>query len=61
MTDNNHEKLVHDLKLLLSEAESFQFHDFKNTKYAAPKSQLIAMLLDVCQRIKLGEYDNSSE
>jgi len=53
-----HELLIRDLKVILAEAEAFEFHDFKNTKYAQPKMTLYTQLSVVIERIKNGDYDN---
>lgn len=49
--------LIVDLKALLKEAEEFQFDDFKNTKYAAPKMTLYLKLIRLSQNVKEGKYD----
>jgi hypothetical protein len=58
MEDKGHKKLVKDLRKLLDEAEKYEFHDFKNTSYPAPKMTL-ADRLRVMRRDTLnGVYDN---
>ena len=56
--DKGHEKLIEDIKLVLNEAESFAFHDFKNTEFATPKIVLAQRFEMLAQRVKDGEYDN---
>ncbi len=56
--DKGHEELMHDLMILLNEAHTFQFHDFKNTKHAAPKVALIMALESIAIKAKQGAYDN---
>ena len=52
-----HENLISDLKQLLSEAEDYQFDDFKNTKYAGPKSALVDKLTQLRMNAMNGKYD----
>lgn len=56
--DKGHENLILDLKMLLQLAESYEYHDFKNTMFAAPKSALINTLFGLAEKAKQGEYDN---
>lgn len=56
--DNGHTKLMDDLARLTEEAYHYEFHDFKNTKYAAPKVELRAKLLAIAQNVIEGKYDN---
>lgn len=56
--DEGHEKLVLDLEVLVIEATNFAFHDFKNTKYAFPKRELVARLEKIKECVIKGEYDN---
>ena len=56
--DKGHELLVSDLEALLKEAQSFAFHDFKNTDYATPKVVLVTKLHDLAEKVQNGEYDN---
>lgn len=56
--DKRHIKLVKDLENLLEEAKAFEFHDFKNDKYAAPKMELVGFLLAMVDKVKEGGYDN---
>lgn len=58
MTDTGHDNLITDLEELLEEAKNFEFHDFKNMKYAIPKVELHAKLLALASRVKDGRYDN---
>lgn len=56
-----HEKLVKDLRALLTDAENAEFHDFKNSRYAAPKVALAQRLLTLRQNVIGGEYDNDEK
>lgn len=56
--DKGHIKLIYALQLLLSRAEDFQFHDFKNTDYAAPKMALVEALGALLKRVTDGDFDN---
>lgn len=56
--DKGHENLINDLRDLLLEAEVFNFHDFKNDKYATPKIELYNKLNEIIHRMKDGNYDN---
>lgn len=58
--DTGHDNLMTDLVLTLNDALKFQFHDFKNTKYATPKVALIARLEQLIGFVKVGKYDNAS-
>ena len=55
---DKHELLIKHLKCLLDEAEGYEFHDFRNTKYATPKVDLVRLLLAIVENAKSGEYDN---
>lgn len=57
-SDPSHNELIEDLRDLLEEAETFQFHDFKNSKYDMPKSELMNRLQTLLTKTKQGEYDN---
>lgn len=57
-TPNWHLDLLEDLQELISEARKFQFHDFKNTKYAAPKAVLAMILQDLRENVINWRYDN---
>jgi len=56
--DDGHRHLIEDLEALLAEAQTFQFHDFKNTIYAAPKVALYMKLTELVAAVKEGRYDN---
>lgn len=56
--DKGHIKLIYALRTLLSKAEEFQFHDFKNTDYAAPKMALVEALGALLKRVTEGDFDN---
>ncbi len=58
MVDKGHDNLINDLKLLYTEAIDFEFHDFKNTRYATPKIELHKKLLALINNNRDGKYDN---
>lgn len=58
MNDEGHMRLIADLKDILGEAEAFQFHDFRNEKYATPKMELVNRLTQIANRARNGDYDN---
>jgi len=49
---------MQDLSELLQEAKNYQFDDFRNDKYAAPKVELRNQLLKLAQNVVEGRYDN---
>lgn len=58
VVDTGHEALQLDIAVLLNDVKQFQFHDFKNTKYAAPKMALVSRLNELISNVKNGKYDN---
>ena len=56
--NKGHEKLMQDLTELLSEAYNYEFHDFKNRKYATPKVELNSKLNILAKNVIEGKYDN---
>ena len=56
--DKGHEDLVSHLELLLIEAKEFEFHDFKNNEYPAPKIELVSRLELLKKNAIDGVYDN---
>lgn len=56
--DIGHAHLIHDIKCLLDMAERFEFHDFKNTQFGAPKMALRVFFLEGAEKAKNGYYDN---
>lgn len=50
-------KLVEDIKELLAEAESGEFGDFTNEKYATPKMALAQKLHEMRESVINGKYD----
>jgi hypothetical protein len=56
--DKGHTELINDLSNLLSEVITYEFHDFKNTKYATPKFELYNKLNNLISRLKKGDYDS---
>jgi len=57
-TDKGHEILIADLRDLLDEAIAWEFHDFKNNKYATPKIELCNKLRAMADEVISGKYDN---
>lgn len=55
---DGHDALVLELGKLLAEAKDFQFHDYRNSKYAAPKVELHKKLLQLARDVQSGKYDN---
>ena len=53
-----HQRLIADLRILLDEAVRFEFHDFKNTKYASPKTVLDNKLRTIADDVRTGKYDS---
>ena len=49
--------LVAHLNAILEDAKNFEFDDFKNTKYPAPKMELVMQLENVINNVKNGLYD----
>jgi hypothetical protein len=60
-TDAGHTGLITDIRKLLKEAMDYDFHDYKNKKYPAPKAALIAHLSQMVSRAQNGWYDNKTE
>lgn len=58
--DVGHENLFNDIGELLLEAESYDFHDFKNKKHAAPKVALVGRLNALRDNVYEGRYDNKA-
>ena len=56
--DEGHKALIHDLYDLLHTSMHFEFHDFRNTKYATPKVELRNQLLKISNNVIDGKYDN---
>jgi len=56
--DSGHKQLIFDLQSLMHEALDYEFHDFKNKKYDAPKIELYRKLTTLANRVKEGHYDN---
>jgi hypothetical protein len=61
MPDPGHDLLIADLRNLLRDAEAFEFHDFMNGKYAAPKVALHTALLRIDSNVSEGRYDNHTQ
>lgn len=57
-SDPGQDSLMEDLAYLIDEAFHFQFHDFKNKKYATPKVELRSRLLQLAKNVEDGKYDN---
>ncbi len=56
--DQGHLDLVEDVEIILNEAKDFQFHDFKNQAYAAPKMAFNEKMEWLIKNMKAGKYDN---
>lgn len=56
--DKGHDKLISDLSMLLLEAQQYEFHDFRNQRYATPKVELVRQLNQLADNVKNGDYDN---
>lgn len=56
--DKGYYQLLVDLVALLQEAVVYEFHDFRNTQYAAPKMELVNKLNALIEKTKNGDYDN---
>lgn len=61
MPDIGHDALVHDLEELLADAKRFEFHDFKNSTFAAPKVALAQRFNYLREQVVRGRYDNEPE
>lgn len=57
--DTGHIDLLSDLGALMTEAERFEFHDFKSGGHPMPKIDLINKLNDLAKNVKDGKYDNT--
>lgn len=58
MEDKGHTQLIDDITALLEEAKKYEFHDFRNEKYAAPKMELAQKFHELRQGVISGKYDN---
>jgi len=56
--DKGHEMLVKELEDLLAKAKAFEYHDFKNRYYVAPKMELSNRLRVLRNGVLNGKYDN---
>lgn len=56
--NKGHVALMQDVLKLTVEAHNYEFHDFKNEKYGAPKFTLISALMEMVDSVKSGKYDN---
>ena len=56
--NGGHNALMEDLANLTKEAYDYEFHDFKNKKYGAPKIVLREKLLELAKFVVDGKYDN---
>ncbi len=57
-TNGGYEALMVDLEILFDEAKNYEFDDFRNTKYPAPKMTLINRLQELIANTQDGKYDN---
>jgi len=53
-----HDLLVAHLQEIYRLAKEKQFHDFENSKYPAPKMELVMQLENIIRNVKSGLYDN---
>ena len=56
--NGGHNALMQDLAEIVYEAAHYEFHDFKNEKYATPKVTLRSKLLVISENVVSGKYDN---
>lgn len=56
--NGGYEALMIDLSQLLYEAYHYEFDDFRNKKYPAPKIELVRRLEKIQDNAKNGKYDN---
>lgn len=56
--DKGHRLLMSDLKDIYDSANDFEFHDFKNNRYATPKIELRKKLIAMSMAVVDGLYDN---
>lgn len=56
--DIGHEKLLHDIEMLLDDAKTGQFHDFHKSGLDMPKMGLMHRLQKLIDNTKDGRYDN---
>lgn len=57
-TNGGHNALILDLANITKEAYDYEFHDFRNKKYGAPKIVLREKLLELASNVVDGKYDN---
>jgi hypothetical protein len=57
-TNEGHNKLMQDLTDVWKDAYDYQYHDFKNKRYPAPKVALRNRLLQLADNVVNGKYDN---
>ena len=55
--DSGTKVLIEDLEKILQNAKEFEYHDFKNRKYDAPKITLVMHLNDIATNTMNGKYD----
>jgi hypothetical protein len=56
--DGGHIALFEDISELLEEVKEYQFHDFGNSRYPAPKMALVEKLEEIRNNVIQGLYDN---
>lgn len=56
--DDGHFALINDLQTILAMADKYDFHDFKNEKFATSKIELKSMLDTMSANVENGIYDN---
>lgn len=56
--DKPHRNLIAEIEDILAKAKAFEYHDFKNTYYVAPKMELANRLRVFRNDVLNGKYDN---
>lgn len=59
--DTGHQNLINDIDALRAEVVGFEFHDFKNEKYFAPKIALADKFRELRNNTITGKYDNKND
>jgi hypothetical protein len=58
MIDMGHDNLLNDINKFFKDVTEYQYHDFKNSIYDAPKLALVKKLEWLINNTKDGKYDN---
>lgn len=56
--NGGHDALMQDLVELVKQANNYDFHDFRNKNYSAPKFMLRQRLTELANNVVAGKYDN---